>query len=54
MHNEKSRRRIKIMNENLLEKVLMLVAKATSESTSIMFLYEPKVPDMLIEDKKEK
>ena len=44
------------MKQNLLEKVLWNVAKKTSESTSLLYLYEPKMPDKLVkrQNKKEK
>ena len=46
----------KAMKRNLLEKVLWSVAKRASESTSLLYLYEPKMPDKLIkkQNKKEK
>ena len=43
------------MKKIKLEKVLWSVAKASCDSTSTVFLYEPKVPKKLVkkEEKKE-
>lgn len=38
----------------MLEKVLWLIANATISSTSTLLLYEPKVPDKLLNKKPKK
>lgn len=44
------------MKQNKIEKVLTLIAKVSSESTSCIAFYEPKIPAQLVkkEDVKEK
>ena len=44
------------MKQNFLEKVLWNIAKKASESTSLLCLYEPKMPEKLVKQqyKKEK
>ena len=41
-------RRNVMKKDNKIEKVLLSIAKATSSSTSLMLLYEPKVPEKLL------
>ena len=41
-------------NMKNLEKILWVIAKATRTSTSLSFLYEPKVPDKLLNKKPKK
>ena len=41
-------RRNVMKKDNKIEKVLLSIAKVTSSSTSSFFLYEPKVPEKLL------
>lgn len=42
------------MKESKVEKFLASVAIATSKSASLIFLYEPKMPEKLVKKNKKK
>ena len=54
MKTKSDRKEEMYMKKTKLEKVLWSVAKESCDSTSAVFLYEPKVPQKLVKKDKKK